>query len=283
MKIAQYYKKGNLHLGLVEDDSMVPVDFHGTMQDYIINPRPLRASGKPFLSGEVKFAPPVTRPSKIIAIGLNYLDHIKESHGEMPEAPIVFAKFPNSLTGHQDQIRWRAEMTRKVDFEAELAVIIGKEVSCCEKSDALDVVFGYTCANDVSARDLQFGDGQWVRGKSLDTFCPLGPCIVTPDDIPDPHDLTIKCRVNGTLMQNSHTSLMIFKIPHLISFLSHCFTLLPGDVILTGTPHGVGAFRNPSIYLKDGDEIIVEIEGIGKLFNICHIVKNPGPEGPALG
>lgn len=271
MKIAQYYHKEDLRLGSLESNCLVPLDFPGTMQEYIINPRPLHPAGEPVPMEEIRFAPPVSRPSKIIAIGLNYLDHVRESHGEMPEAPIVFAKFPNTLIGHRDQIRWRKEITRKVDFEAELAVIIGKETYRCEKSDALDVVFGYTCANDVSARDVQFGDGQWVRGKSLDTFCPLGPWIVTPDEIPDPHDLKIKCWLNGTLMQDSHTSLMIFKIPFLVSFLSRCFTLTPGDIILTGTPHGVGAFRDPSIYLGNGDEIIVEIESIGKLQNTCRM------------
>lgn len=269
MKIAQYYRKETLCLGSVENDGIVPLDFQGTMHEYIMNPRSLQPAGEPVPLEEVRFAPPVTRPSKIIAIGLNYLDHVRESHGEMPKVPVVFAKFPNSLVGHRDPIRWSQEITQKVDFEAELAVIIGTEAYRCEKSKALDVVFGYTCANDVSARDLQFGDGQWVRGKSLDTFCPLGPWIVTAEDIQDPHDLKIRSWLNGTLMQDSHTSLMIFKIPHLISFLSHCFTLAPGDIILTGTPHGVGAFRDPSIYMNDGDEIIVEIEGIGKLQNTC--------------
>jgi 2-keto-4-pentenoate hydratase/2-oxohepta-3-ene-1,7-dioic acid hydratase in catechol pathway len=133
----------------------------------------------------------------------------------------------------------------------------------------METIFGYTCANDVSARDLQFGDGQWVRGKSLDTFCPLGPWIVTSDEVPDPHALALKCWVNGQIMQNSNTGLMLFKLPQLISFLSKNFTLSPGDVILTGTPHGVGTFRNPSVYLKNGDEVVIEIEQVGRLVNTC--------------
>ena len=163
------------------------------------------------------------------------------------------------------------KVTQKVDFEAELAVVIRKEVYNCTEAEATETIFGYTCGNDVSARDLQFGDGQWVRGKSLDTFCPIGPWIVTPDDIPDPHSLKIRCMLNGRLMQDSNTNMIIFKVPTLISFFSRHFTLLPGDIILTGTPHGVGAFRDPSVYMKDGDEVTVEIEGIGRLVNRCRI------------
>jgi len=160
-------------------------------------------------------------------------------------------------------------LTKKVDFEAELAVIIGKRIYKCSETEAMKAIFGYTCANDVSARDLQFGDGQWVRGKSLDTFCPLGPWITTADDIPDPHSLGIRCWLNGQIMQDSTTRMMIFKLPEIISFLSHNFTLSPGDIILTGTPHGIGTFREPSVYMKDGDEVVVEIETIGRLVNVC--------------
>jgi 2-keto-4-pentenoate hydratase/2-oxohepta-3-ene-1,7-dioic acid hydratase in catechol pathway len=136
----------------------------------------------------------------------------------------------------------------------------------------MEAVFGYACANDVSARDLQFGDGQWVRGKSLDTFCPIGPWIVTGDEIPDPHCLSIKAVLNGVTMQDSNTSMMIFKVPEVVQFISRQITLLPGDVILTGTPHGVGAFRNPSIYMKDGDVVTVEIEKVGRLTNPCKVI-----------
>jgi 2-keto-4-pentenoate hydratase/2-oxohepta-3-ene-1,7-dioic acid hydratase in catechol pathway len=221
---------------------------------------------------QVRFAPAVSNPSKIIALGLNYLDHAKESKGTIPKSPLIFAKFPNSLTGHKEKITWWQEITRKVDFEAELAVVMGAEVYRCEEAEAMDHVFGYCCANDVSARDLQFGDGQWVRGKSLDTFCPLGPWIVSRDEVPDPHSLGIKTIVNETIMQDSSTAMMIFKIPRVIHFLARHLTLMPGDVLLTGTPHGVGTFREPSVYLKDGDEVVIEIEKVGRLVNTCRVL-----------
>ncbi|MBW2119060.1 MAG: fumarylacetoacetate hydrolase family protein [Deltaproteobacteria bacterium] len=269
MKIAQFYDNNDIRLGLIHAERLIPIDFDGDMIDLIKYGQPSETRGKPISFDQVKWAPVVTRPSKIIAIGLNYKDHAEESKGKLPEAPLVFAKFPNSLIGQNDEITWDANVTGKVDFEAELAVIIGKKTRDCPESEAMGAVFGYTCANDVSARDLQFGDGQWVRGKSLDTFCPLGPWIVTADELPDPHSLKIRCWLNGRLMQDSHTDLLIFKVPELISFLSRHFTLFPGDIILTGTPSGVGAFRNPSVYMKDGDEVVVEIGGVGRLVNTC--------------
>jgi 2-keto-4-pentenoate hydratase/2-oxohepta-3-ene-1,7-dioic acid hydratase in catechol pathway len=269
MKIAQFYHNQRLCLGVMEDNSLRQIDFQGDMIDFIKGLHRYKSIGKPIPLDRIHFAPALSNPSKIIGIGLNYMDHIRESKGKVPEIPLVFAKFSNSLIGHNDQIKWNTRLTNKVDFEAELAVIIGKKIDQCPESKALDIIFGYTCANDVSARDLQFGDGQWVRGKTLDTFCPLGPWIVTPDEIADPHSLNIKSKLNGHIMQDSNTSQMIFKLPQLISFLSKNFTLNPGDVILTGTPHGVGTFRNPSVYMKDGDEIVVEIERIGLLRNLC--------------
>ncbi|MBW1645413.1 MAG: fumarylacetoacetate hydrolase family protein, partial [Deltaproteobacteria bacterium] len=217
----------------------------------------------------LRLAPPVARPGKIIAIGLNYRDHAAEGKAEVPAAPLVFAKFPSSVVGPGEPIRWDLEVTRKVDFEAELAVVIGRRLGRCTRDEARAAIYGYTCANDVSARDLQFGDGQWVRGKSLDTFCPLGPWLVTRDEIADPQDLEISCRVNGRLMQNSNTSRMIFPVDYLVHYLARHFTLFPGDVILTGTPAGVGVFRQPSVYLQDGDLVAVEIAGIGRLVNPC--------------
>ncbi|MDB9823003.1 fumarylacetoacetate hydrolase family protein [Deltaproteobacteria bacterium] len=269
MKIAQYYDKDRISLGRVEDENLIPLDFKGDMLDLINSRSNPKASGEPLPLEEVRFAPPVSRPSKIIGIGLNYQDHIKESKGKVPELPLIFAKFPNTLLGHKGRITWDSNLTRKVDFEAELAVIIGKTICGCPEDRAMEAVFGYTCGNDVSARDLQFGDGQWVRGKTLDTFCPLGPWIVTSDEIADPHSLGIRSLLNGRIMQDSNIGLMLFNLPSLISFLSKNFTLIPGDVILSGTPHGVGCFREPPVYMKDGDEIIVEIEGVGRLENIC--------------
>lgn len=270
MRIAQFKEDGFVRVGLVENDRLIPLDFSGDMMDLIMrggvegiplrSPRPLR---------DIKLIAVVSRPSKIIAIGLNYQDHVREGKMKVPEVPVLFSKFPSSLLGHGEKITWSRSVSQQVDFEAELAVIMGKEARDVREEDALGTVFGYTCGNDVSARDLQFGDGQWVRGKSLDTFCPLGPWIVTPQEIPDPHCLGIKSLVNGVTMQSSSTAELIFNVPFLISFLSRHFTLLPGDVILTGTPMGVGAFREPPQYLKNGDEIVVEIERIGRLVNTC--------------
>ena len=272
MKIAQFYDKDSIRLGIIDANSLIPLDFQGEMIDFIKKGQDCRPSGKAVGLDRIKLAPSVSNPSKIVAIGLNYIDHIRESKGEIPESPLIFAKFPNSLIGHNDFITWDVNLAKKVDFEAELAVIIGKTIHNCPKTEVMKAIFGYTCANDVSARDLQFGDGQWVRGKSLDTFCPLGPWIVTSDDIPDPHSLKIRCWLNGQIMQNSNTSMMVFKLPELISFISKNFTLIPGDVVITGTPRGVGAFREPSIYMKDGDEVVVEIEKVGRIVNICRTI-----------
>lgn len=269
MKIIQYYVERKARVGVVKDDRIIPFLFPGDSVDLIKqNNTPPLDEHNPLPIEEVKSAPPIISPTKIIAIGLNYKGHIKESKGNLPKVPIIFSKFPNSIVGNGDHIRWHKNVTKKVDYEAELAVIIGREMKNVSEEQAFDGIFGYTCANDVSARDLQFSDGQWTRGKSLDTFCPIGPWIVTKDDI-NPDNLDIRCYLNGTLMQDSNTNEMIFPVSRLVSFLSKHFTLYPGDIILTGTPEGVGAFRKPSVWLKDGDEITVEIEGIGKLCNIC--------------
>jgi 2-keto-4-pentenoate hydratase/2-oxohepta-3-ene-1,7-dioic acid hydratase in catechol pathway len=217
---------------------------------------------------ETKLTTPIL-PSKICAIGLNYLDHVLEGGRPIPKSPVLFAKYPTSVIGHGDAIRWEPALSDKIDLEAELAVVIGRAARRVQAADAYEYVFGYACADDVTARDLQDRDGQWTRGKSLDTFCPLGPWIVTRDEVPDPHSLPIRCTVNGEVVQRSNTEQMIFRIPELIEFLSRAFTLLPGDVILTGTPPGVGHYRNPPRYLQDGDTVAVEIEGIGALVNVC--------------
>jgi len=271
LRFAQYYSNdGKVRTALVKDKELFPLKFDGDMVDLIVKGAGVDQHDQGYPSSEVQFAPAVSRPSKIIALGLNYMDHAQESKGKVPKSPLIFAKFPNSLLGHRGVIRWNTDITTKVDYEAELAVIIGNETKNCSPGQAFDNVFGFTCANDVSARDLQFGDGQWVRGKSLDTFCPLGPVVVTADELTDPNNLAIEGKVNGKTMQSSNTSNMIFSVQEVISFLSRHFTLYPGDVILTGTPSGVGAFRDPPLYLKDGDEVIVEIEGIGSLVNTCN-------------
>lgn len=272
MRIAQYFDHEHVRVGMIAEEFLVPLDFRGSMMDLMEQVKIPRPKGDALPLQKIRFAAVVSKPSKIIALGLNYQDHANESKGAIPRVPLLFAKLPNSLTGHMEPITWSSEVTKKVDFEAELAVIIGKKIYRPQKDQVLEAIFGYACANDVSARDLQFSDGQWVRGKSLDTFCPIGPWIVTRDEISDPHSLKIKTILNGMTMQDSNTNLMIFKIPEVIHFISQQITLLPGDVILTGTPHGVGAFRDPSIYMKDGDVVIVEIEKVGRLVNPCKVI-----------
>ena len=225
-------------------------------------------------ASEATLLAPLERPGKIIAIGLNYMDHCRETNSTPPEKPIVFCKFPTSVVGPGDEICWSENLTRQVDYEVELAVVMGKRARKVSEQEALDYVFGYTVGNDVSARDLQFSDGQWVRAKSIDTFCPLGPAIVTADAVTSPQNLKIRSHLNGQTMQDSNTGEMIFPVVHLISFCSHAFTLEPGDVILTGTPHGVGVGRDPQIFMKDGDRIVVEIEGIGSLENTCRTTES---------
>jgi len=216
---------------------------------------------------EIQVKAPICNPQKIIAIGLNYRDHCKENSIEPPKNPVIFAKFPSAIIGPTDSIIWSSQVTSQVDYEAELAVIIGRKAKGVKVIRALDYIAGYTIANDVSARDIQVRDGQWVRAKSLDTFCPLGPCLVTKDEIDNPHNLNIKSTVNGKVMQQSNTKYLIFKIPYLVSFLSQAFTLCPGDIICTGTPAGVGVYRNPQVFLKPGDVVTIEIEKLGKLTN----------------
>jgi len=216
---------------------------------------------------EVQLLAPILNPQKIIAIGQNYRDHCLEQNAPIPERPIIFAKFPTAVIGNGAGIRWDPTLTSQVDFEAELGVVIGKRARCVSQEDAFEYVAGYMNANDVSARDLQFGDKQWVRGKSLDTFCPLGPYLVTKDEVSDPHTLSIRSILNDEVMQDSNTGNLIFRIPFLIEFASRAFTLLPGDILLTGTPPGVGVFRDPKVLLKPGDTITIEVEGLGTLSN----------------
>jgi len=213
-------------------------------------------------------------PSKIIALGLNYLDHIKESVSQkttndtnIPEEPVLFNKTPNVLIGNDEDIVIPKFLERysfanpRVDYEAELAIIIGKMAKNISESEVSDYILGYTCMNDVSQRNLQTGDQSgWFRGKSLDTFGPIGPSIIRPEDIGDPHNLDIRCRLNGEIVQSSNTSQMIFKIPEIVSFVSSNFTLQKGDIIMTGTPAGVGPISN-------GDVVEIEIENIGVLKN----------------
>jgi 2-keto-4-pentenoate hydratase/2-oxohepta-3-ene-1,7-dioic acid hydratase in catechol pathway len=215
----------------------------------------------------VKLRAPVPRPGKIIAVGLNYRDHsIEAGAKELPKTPIIFAKFPTSISGPGDSIVL-PHGDPQVDYEAELAVVIGKKTKAISAAEALQNVAGYMPLNDVSARTWQFADKQWVRGKSCDTFCPTGPYLTTRDEISDPQSLSISARVNGTTLQDSNTSRMIFRVAELIEFISASITLEPGDIIATGTPEGVGVFRTPPIFLKPGDIVEIEIEKLGLLRN----------------
>lgn len=238
-------------------------------------------AGIVFERGQVTLEPPVTDPSKIIAIGLNYRDHCLECNLPVPDVMTVFGKFPSALTGDRQPIVLPPrEVTEQVDFEAELAVVIGRQGVDIPESRAYDYIAGYLCLNDVSARDVQFGDGgkQWLHGKSFDTFAPTGPWLVTRDEVPDPHTLDITCEVNGQRYQASNTRHLIFSVPYLVSELSKSITLFPGDIISTGTPGGVGVFRDPPVFLAPGDEVVVTVAGVGRLTN--PVVSGP-PTRPA--
>jgi len=227
----------------------------------------LRDTGQPITS--VKRLAPLS-PCDLYCIGLNYAKHAEEGGKEIPENPVVFMKSSAAVQNPGDPIQLPRKLrSDRVDYECELVVIIGRECKNVSRGNALDYVFGYTCGNDVSARDWQRngGGGQWVRGKTFDTFAPLGPVLVTADEVPNPNDLVIRTTLNGDVMQDWNTSDMIFDVPKLIEFLSGSTTLLPGTAIFTGTPHGVGFARNPPVYLQPGDSVTVEIEGIGQLTN----------------
>nr|WP_315969940.1 fumarylacetoacetate hydrolase family protein [Brevibacillus massiliensis] len=217
----------------------------------------------------IQYAPSVTNPEKIICVGLNYKNHAEESKMQVPSSPILFSKFSNSLAAHNEVIPLPSG-AEKFDYEAELVIVIGKTAKEVSKKEALSYVFGYTVGNDLSARDLQFRTGQWLLGKALDKFAPIGPYIVTTDEIPNPQELDITCKVNGILRQSSNTKDMIFDCATIVSYVSQYMTLKPGDIILSGTPDGVilGYPEEQQIWLKSGDEISVSIEKIGTLTNI---------------
>jgi 2,4-didehydro-3-deoxy-L-rhamnonate hydrolase len=225
-----------------------------------------RASGGVYALSEVRLHPPVLRPGKIVCVGLNYRDHAAEADRAVPETPMLFAKFPSALLGPGGAVVL-PRASRRVDFEAELAVVIGRRTRDVPEERALEHVFGYTNGNDVTARDFQKHDGQWSRAKSCDTFAPLGPAVVTADEVADPNRLTIQCRLNGGLMQDSSTSEMVFPVRRVIAFISQTMTLEPGDIVFTGTPAGVGYTRQPPVYLQAGDTVEVQIEGLGVLTN----------------
>jgi len=281
MKLIQFVDKQDnsqkIRLGaLIDENNYVELQVKGKMRDLIstmgssVNEKheveKQIEAGKKEQVEQINILSPLTDPEKIICIGLNYHDHAKESNMAVPKVPVLFPKYPNCIIGHEEAVIIPKEV-EQCDYEVELAFIVGKTAKHVSKEDAMDYVFGYTILNDVSARDIQLNEAQWTRGKTMDTFAPTGPCIVTADEIGDPHNLDISLKLNGETMQHSNTRELIFNIPTLLSFLSKTITLNPGDIISTGTPHGVGMGRSPQVWLKEGDVTEAIIEGIGVLRN----------------
>ena len=278
MRLVTFKKNGHGGAGLLHANGVFPlrgVGFDDALsfiaagaegRDKVMGPLH-SASHRDLLPLEsVRLCAPLARPPKILCVGLNYRDHAKESNMEPPSVPTVFAKYATAIVGPGDPIVLPAA-TQKPDYEAELAVVIGRRTKHIPRSDWQDYVFGYTILNDVSGRDVQLATSQWTLGKSFDTFAPMGPHIVTADEIPDPHSLNIRLSIGGETLQSSNTRELIFGVPDLIEYISRMVTLEPGDIISTGTPAGVGLGRNPQRWLRPGDEVIIEIEKIGTLRN----------------
>ena len=276
MRIVTIQSDGNSRVALEMQGGFAPLDSRLapsmldliTQWDQISKTIPTSDAKNLINKNDVNLEAPISDPGKIICIGKNYAKHAAEMGSEPPSIPVVFSKFNSAIAAPGSDITLPS-ISEKVDFEAELVVVIGKQGRFIDRSDAMSHVFGYCCGNDISARDWQKEKpgGQWLLGKTFDGFAPLGPCIVTVDEIDDPNNLDITLRLNGETMQSSNTSHLIFPIDFLISHLSRFVTLQPGDLIFTGTPAGVGAGRTPPIFLRNGDQLEVEIEGIGKLYN----------------
>ena len=279
MRIARIRYEDHVHLARIEGDDVVLIAAESHLPradvtiDSIINGTDLTADGVRVPLSEATLLAPVARPGKIIAVGLNYAEHADESDMDLPSAPLLFSKPATAIVGPDEPVRWAAADSSQADYEAELAVVIGTAASG-ELEDPLTHIFGYSCCNDFSARDAQFADGQWVRGKSFDTFFPIGPWIVTPDEFGDPQDHAIGIDVTDpsgetVRLQDSSTKHMIFEIADIVSYIARFITLEPGDVIATGTPDGVGFARTPPRYMDDGDVMTVWVDGIGELTNPC--------------
>jgi 2,4-didehydro-3-deoxy-L-rhamnonate hydrolase len=268
LKLVTYSAGGGApRVGVVEDGSVRALEVPDMLTLIAGGLDRVEESGASVAEESVQLLAPVQNPQKVIGIGLNYSDHAAETGADIPEKPIVFAKYANTIAGPGQPIVI-PPITEQADYEVELAVVIGREAKNVSEGEALEYVFGYMSSNDVSSRDLQFSEGgQWTRSKSIDTFCPVGPYLVTRDEVPDPQDLRLSCTLNGEVMQDGTTSKMIFSVAELVSFLSQGMTLVPGDIILTGTPPGVGMARDPQVFLRDGDEVSVEVEGLGRLTN----------------
>ncbi len=280
MQLVTYQHNGHQHAGVVQNDTVISLKSAGLPDMLSVlqgGPEALRRIGvllaKPPAEGvtplsDVKLCAPVPKPTKIVCVGLNYRDHAIESKMEIPSRPTIFSKYNNTVIGPGDNIVI-PNNTQKPDYEAEFAFVIGKGGRHIKAADWPEHVFGYMNLNDVSARDVQLAVSQWVMGKTFDTFAPMGPYLVTADEIKDPHNLNISLTLNGETVQNSNTKELIFKIPDLIEFLSSIMTLEAGDIVSTGTPSGVGMAWNPPKWLKPGDETVVTVEGLGSLRNKC--------------
>ncbi|MGW0460258.1 fumarylacetoacetate hydrolase family protein [Streptomyces tendae] len=280
MRYVSYWHDGTPHAGLVDDEDVIPLQGvqelgRDTPKDLLADPV-LDHSGRVPLTA-VTLRPVVPEPQKIFCVGLNYRSHVTETKREMPTYPVLFTKFPTSLIGAGDPILLPPESTQ-VDYEAELAVVIGRRARRVKQEDAFDVVAGYTMANDVTMRDFQYKTHQWLPGKAWDASTPLGPWLVTEDEIGERVGrLAVSLTLNGEVLQSSDTSRLIFDIPTLVATVSEFTTLLPGDVILTGTPGGVGFRRDPQVFLADGDRVSVAVEGIGELVSTVQAERGHSP------
>jgi 2-keto-4-pentenoate hydratase/2-oxohepta-3-ene-1,7-dioic acid hydratase in catechol pathway len=260
MRLISYLTADGPRAGLVEGDHVHPIA--ASVMDVVCGAA-VEPAGDPAALDGLSILSPL-RPGKLIGIGLNFRDHAAETGKPVPEIPLLFAKMTTAVTGPAGPVVVPA-YTDKADFEGELAVVIGREARGASAADALDYVFGYAVMNDVSARDAQQREPQWVRAKGADTFAPWGPWITTADQVPDPQSLRIRTWVTGELMQDGNTANMVFSVAELIAFISSSFTLEPGDVITTGTPAGVGVARTPPRFLRDGDVVRIEIDGLGAI------------------
>jgi 2-keto-4-pentenoate hydratase/2-oxohepta-3-ene-1,7-dioic acid hydratase in catechol pathway len=281
MKLLTFERDGAEHIGIGKDDGIIdltaadaslPRDMMGLMAEWphlADRLRKIENETAPHVAmSEVRVLAPVPRPQKILAIGLNYADHVRETGGELPKQQIWFSKLPNAVNGPFDPIQI-PKASSAIDYEAEFVVVIGKRCRHVKKDDAASVIFGYCAGNDVSVRDWQMRTPQWILGKSFDTHAPFGPSIVTPDEVGDPHSLGIRCFVNGEKRQDSNTCNLVFNVFDQIALISEAMTLMPGDIIFTGTPGGVGMAAKPPNFLKVGDRVRVEIDRIGSLDAVC--------------
>lgn len=287
MKLVTYTKQDQAFVGVVKENKVININqlldepsltmldvtkrglsFVKELEDQISQVQWSEGDGLVDELAGVVLKAPLSNPGKVVCVGLNYMDHCREQQVEPPKSPLIFSKWPSCIIGPEENIILPKE-SEQVDYEAELGVVISRDGKHITKENVFDHIFGYVVTNDVSARDVQFSDGQWIRGKSYDTFVPCGPYLVTADEVSNPHELSIRCTVNGEVLQDSNTNEMIFNINEVVEYLSKGFTFESGDLLLTGTPDGVGVFRDPKVFLEDGDVVEIEIEGLGTLKNTC--------------